>query len=103
MPDIYAIRTCGRTCWIELKVVPTIWCQVPFRRGQPQWLEDHAERGGRSWVLILVDSVDELWLLDGGHARGMSKVKLGLFRPTVIIPIKSLGLGKALRELAKRL
>ena len=63
VPDLYAVAPAMMPFWVELKIVKTCECLIPFRRGQPQWLNNHTRQGGRAYVLVGVQQTNSIVLL----------------------------------------
>lgn len=76
VPDLYCVSLKVPPFWIELKVVPTIQCVIPFRKGQPKWIDEHDANGGTTYILVGVERTRELWLLVGSRVRVMHRLKL---------------------------
>ena len=51
VPDLHAVAPRRFPFWVELKVVKTPECLLPFRSGQPSWLDNHTHHGGRAFVV----------------------------------------------------
>jgi hypothetical protein len=76
-PDLYLVNPVVGGFWVELKVVNSPQCKIPFRKGQPQWLEANARAGGCAWVLVLSNKEEPgLWLLSSSYAKSLALLKL---------------------------
>lgn len=76
VPDFYCVAPGAIPFWIELKVVSSVERLIPFRTGQPQWLDEHALAGGRAFVLVWVETPKTLVLLRAERVRILSRLKL---------------------------
>lgn len=72
-PDLYVVVPVSRgpaLCgWIELKIVPSEDCRIPFRSGQPGWIEDHCKAGGCALVLVYCINSRSFFWLSGKKGR----------------------------------
>lgn len=55
VPDLYVLNRLG-SGWIELKVVPTRKCVIPWRPGQQKWMRDTQQAGVKCMVLVYVEA-----------------------------------------------
>lgn len=63
VPDLYAIRPSERPFWVELKVLPSFNCIIPFRKGQLPWIHKHIQEGGRVHILCFCITEQSLVLI----------------------------------------
>ncbi len=74
--------------WIELKCVKSVMRQIPFRRGQPKWIDDYEKDGGKVVVLVLQMDQNLIWILrPKGHVRQMVGCKLVDLDPSLVVTI----------------
>jgi len=98
VPDLHAVAPRRFPFWVELKVVETPNCLLPFRSGQPNWLDEHTQHGGRGFVVTGIISEKSLVVTPLFHppisCRNLvAKVKLKViqeFSPTVSLQSKTL-------------
>lgn len=74
VPDLYVVPLIGEAYWLELKVMMTDGARIPFRPGQPQWLDRHADAGGRANVVVQFQS--SALVLYAGDCRRMARMSL---------------------------
>lgn len=57
VPDLHCLCYYGEgkvsAGWIELKVAKSDHCQIPWQKGQPQWIDQYVQHGGRVLVIVL--------------------------------------------------
>jgi hypothetical protein len=79
VPDLHAIVGRGLEFWIELKCVKSELCLIPFRKGQPAWIEKYVHDGGIAFVLVLDQKAKNIYLLKVSapeDIRQMTSMKL---------------------------
>jgi hypothetical protein len=64
VPDLLATAGRGLDFWIELKCVKSAQTLIPFRKGQPKWIEDYIHDGGIVKVLVMDQTAHLLYLLE---------------------------------------
>lgn len=77
VPDLYVVGQ-RPAFWLELKVVDSCDCLIPFRKGQPQWIDEHREHGGQTFIVVIDNRQDELRVLQDSNTRRLAALKLGL-------------------------
>ena len=79
VPDLHAIVARGLEFWIELKCVRSHDCLIPFRKGQPEWIENYMHQGGIVFILVIDQraNVAQLLVLDSpDDIRKIAQMKL---------------------------
>jgi hypothetical protein len=76
VPDLYIISQRVPPFWVEIKVVESSNCVIPFRKGQPQWLDNHNNMGGRAFVLVYNKATEAFELLSAHSVRLLATKKL---------------------------
>lgn len=74
LPDLFAIVQSFQF-WIELKCVPNWNNKIPFRKGQPEWIEQYEKDGGRCLILVLSEDASTIFILHG-PIRQIAELKL---------------------------
>lgn len=81
--DLYMVLPRGGAVWLELKVMESTGAKIPFRPGQPQWLESHARAGGRS--IVAVGVLGWAYFLEATRWRVLSRLPLRKVLETVSV------------------
>jgi len=98
VPDLHAVSPRRFPFWVETKIVETPNCLLPFRSGQPSWLDEHTQRGGRAFVVTGIISeqsvvITPLFYPPISCKNLVAKVKVRViqeFSPTVSLQSKTL-------------
>ncbi len=92
-PDLYCVAPERGGFWVELKVVPTDNCKIPFRPGQQQWLREHGLAGGDGCVMIYCNATSTIHYVAGAIA-GSNFVRDSKLKdiPTAQFPTTSVGM-----------
>jgi len=76
VPDFMAAVQ-GYSFWLENKCVDSSNCLIPFRKGQPAWIEGYEKENGTVFILVLDRKTSCLHLLAArGRIRELAELKL---------------------------
>lgn len=80
IPDVNYTGRNGVAGWIELKYIRARDnSKIKFRPTQPIWLMDWAKAGGRAWVFLKHEVLDEYWLIKArGDVQWTKEIQLPL-------------------------
>jgi hypothetical protein len=60
----------------EVKLIKCGGEKLPFRKGQPQWIEDHTKRNGKVVILVGVQASNEIYVLRSTRIRELATKSL---------------------------
>lgn len=76
VPDLYIVAPARVPFWLELKVAQSSSSKIPFRHGQPAWIDMHSKAGGQTNVLVYSEMDQEILCFAGHKVRSLAKRKL---------------------------
>lgn len=69
LPDLYLVGRGVKPFWLELKVAASPGSAIPFRPGQPEWLDEHHRSGGSALILVYTERPAAFSIFEGGWVR----------------------------------